>query len=50
MMWITVDKILWTGAAPTLDRLAATPPSGRAAGAAAAEPNIYPHPSSEKNF
>jgi len=26
MLWITVDKSLWTGAAAYLDRLAATPP------------------------
>ena len=50
MLWITVDKSLWTGAAPALDRLAVTPPLGRAAGAAAAASDIHLPPFIRKKF
>jgi hypothetical protein len=50
MLWITVDKSLWTGAAPALDRLAATPPWAAEAGAAAAVLDIHLHPSIRKKF
>ena len=50
MLWITVDKSLWTGAAPAHARRLGPPPSGRAAGAAAAVLDIHLHPPIRKKF
>ena len=50
MLWISVDKNLWTGAVRPGARRLGPPPSGRAAGAAAAALDTYLHTLHKKNF